>query len=240
MTTGFVEAATPAAPARPHTPVRRAVSDSLPFALGLIPFGLAAGGAAAEAGLSLAAAMFGATTMLAGAAQIAAIEAIDDGVGLAGVVTVVALINLRFVLYGAGVASWFADAPRRQRLALAYPVVDQTFLLCQHRFEEHAAIEWRRRYYLTVTAVLGGTFVGAQLVSFRLGASLPAGAGLHLAAPLAFTGLLARSLSSRSGLVAAATAAAVVVVGSSSTGAATLPVAVGLGVAAALVTARAS
>ena len=214
---------------------RRALSDAAPFAIGLIPFGFAAGGAASDAGLSTVEAMFGATAMLAGAAQLAAIDAIGDDAGIGVVAVVVALVNLRFVLYGAGVASWFAAAPRGRRLALAYPVVDQTFLLCQQRFDDTVSLAWRQRYYLTVTALLGGVFVGSQLVSLQLGAELPDGVGLHLAAPLAFTGLLARSITDRGSVVAALGAAIALLGIVGSIGPLALPLAVGLGVAAALV-----
>jgi len=153
------------------------------------------------------------------------------------VVTVVVLVNLRFVFYGAGVARWFAEAPRRHRLLLAFPVVDQTFLLCQERFATESGLGWRRRYYLTVTAVLAGTYVAGQFVGFHLGTSVPPALGLHLAAPLAFAGMLAKATRGRTDLVAATVAAGTVVAGSA-VGPVALPVAVVLGVGAAVTTRR--
>lgn len=216
-----------------RSPIRRAVADAAPFAIGLIPFGLAAGGAAAEAGLSTTEAMFGATVILAGAAQLAAVDAIGSAAGYGAVAMVVALINLRFVLYGTAVAKWFADAPMRRRLVLAFPVVDQTFLLCQQRFETEERLGWRERYYVTVTAVLAGSFVGAQFVALMLGDVLPTGAGLHLAAPLAFSGLLAKSVTDRRTVIAAATAGIAFVLVVESAGPLALPVSVAFGVACA-------
>ena len=237
----YTEATLPAAagegpPAHRAPASRQAISDTIPFAIALIPFGLAAGGAAADAGLSTAEAIFGAVVMLAGAAQLAAIDAIGSEAGLGTVAMVVALINLRFVINGAGGATWFADAPRGRRLAIVYPVVDQTFLLCQARFEDHTDLTWRQWYYLTVTALLGGVFVGAQLVSLRLGAVLPDAAGLHLAAPLAFAGLLAKSVTGRQTAVAASVTPAVLLVAFGTIGPLSLPIAVGLGVSAAMTT----
>lgn len=222
--------------AAPSSARRRALKDIAPFAIALIPFGLAAGGASAQAGLSVGQSMFGATVMLAGAAQLAAVESIGRGDGVLAVAIAVALINLRFVVYGAGVANWFVEAPRRRRFALVYPIVDQTFLLCQQRFDEETDLTWRQHYYLTATAVLATTFVGSQLVSFWLGTSLPDGVGLHLAAPLAFVGLLARALSDRRTIVAAVVAGTAIVIVSGAIGTLSLPVAVGLGVAAAMTT----
>ena len=164
--------------------------------------------------------------------RLAAVETLAAGGGVVSVVVVVGLVNLRFVFYGAGVATWFDGLPLRRRLLLAFPVVDQTFMLCQQRFEDERDPGWRQRYYLTVTAMLGGTFVGCQVVAYHLGAVLPDGLGLHLAAPLAFAGMLANSLRGRSEVVAGAVAAVVLVGGASAFGRAALPVGVLAGVAA--------
>lgn len=211
-------------------PVRAAIDDTAPFALALVPFGLAVGGASAAAGLSATTALFGAVVLLAGAAQLAAVEMLAADGGILSVVVVAALVNLRFVFYGAGVATWFDGLPLRRRLLLAFPIVDQTFLLCQQRFEDEHDPAWRQRYYLTATALLGGTFVGCQVIAFRLGSNLPDGLGLHLAAPLAFAGMLANSVKGSSAVVAGTIAASIAVVGSSVLGALGLPLGVIAGV----------
>ena len=213
-------------------PVRAAISDSAPFALALVPFGLAIGAASAAAGLSATTAVFGAIVLLAGAAQLAAIEILAVHGGIVSVVVVVALVNLRFVFYGAGIATWFDGLPLRRRLLLAFPVVDQTFMLCQQRFADECDPGWRQRYYLASTAVLAGTFVACQVIAYRLGAHLPDTLGLHLAAPLVFTGMLAHSLRGRVELVAGAAAAVVAVGGATVLGRVGLPLGVLVGVAA--------
>ena len=205
--------------------------DIAPFSVAVIPFGLAVGSASATAGLSGAESMFGALVLLAGAAQLGAVETIGSGGGIVAAAMVATLINLRFVFYGAGVARWFAGVPLRRRLLLAFPIVDQTFLLCQEHFETEADPAWRQRYYLTATAVLASVFVLSQPIAFYLGTALPSGLGLQLAAPLAFAGMIAKSINGRRELIAGAVAAATVVVGSGAVGAIALPIGVGLGVA---------
>ena len=194
-------------------PARAALADTAPFAAALIPFGLAVGAASAAADLPATTAMFGALILLAGAAQLAAVETLAADGGILSVIVVVGLVNLRFVFYGAGVADWFAGVSIRRRLLLAFPIVDQTFMLCQQRFEHELDPAWRQRYYLTVTAFLGGTFVGCQGISHLLGTHVPEWLGLHLAAPLAFAGLLANSLRSRGEVIAGSVAAIAVVAG---------------------------
>lgn len=215
---------------------RAAIDDTMPFALALIPFGLAVGAASAAAGLSGTTALFGAIVLLAGAAQLAAIEVLGNGGSVLSTVLVVGLVNLRFVFYGAGVASWFDTLPLRRRLVLAFPIVDQTFMLCQQRFEHELDPAWRQRYYLTASAVLGGTFVGCQVIAYRLGSTLPDGLGLHLAAPLTFAGMLMNSLKGRGAVVAGTIAASIVIAGSSLLGPLGLPLGVLAGVSAGALT----
>lgn len=223
---------------RPEAVTRRAVVDTAPLAVALIPFGMAVGGASAAAGLSTWESVFGGVALLAGASQLAAIEVIGAGGGMVTAVLVVALINMRFVLYGAGIARWFADAPLAHRFALAIPVVDQTFILCQERFASVTDLTPRKLYYLTSTAVLVSAFLGSQAVAFYIGGNLPASLGLHLAAPLAFAGMLARAAKNSLDVIAGTTAALVVVAGTGLVGAAALPLGVAAGVSAALATER--
>ncbi len=212
------------------SPRRAAIDDTTPFALALIPFGLAVGGASAAAGLSGTTALFGAIVLLAGAAQLAAIEVLGSGGSVFSAVLVAGLVNLRFVFYGTGVASWFDSLPLRRRLLLAFPIVDQTFMLCQQRFEHEHDLAWRQRYYVSATVLLGGTFVGCQVIAYRLGSTLPDGLGLHLAAPLTFAGMLTTSLKRRGDVVAGTIAASIVIAGSSLLGPLGLPLGVMAGV----------
>ncbi len=217
-----------------RTPARQAVADVAPFCLALIPFGLAIGNASAIAGLSPWEAAFGAISLLAGSAQLAAVETIGAGGGVLLTATVVGLINLRFVFYGAGVASWFADQSLGRRLLLAFPIVDQSFILCQERFEDETDPAARQAYYLAATTALVVTFLSCQLIAYRFGANIPDGIGLHLAAPLAFVGMLARAVTNAATLTAAVAAAAVTTLGAGFLGAFALPVGVALGVTLAI------
>jgi predicted branched-subunit amino acid permease len=223
---------------RLDTASRQAVKDTTPFAVALIPFGIAIGGASAAAGFSAWESAFGGIVLLAGASQLAAVEVLGSGGGVLATAVVVALINLRFAFYGAGVARWFADVPMRRQLMLVVPIVDQTFMLCQERFEGRSDLPWRQRYYATATALLVAAFIGSQVVAFHVGGGLPESLGLHLAAPLAFAGMLAKTVTTSSDLVAGTVAAAAVVLGTSVAGTAALPLGVAAGVGAALITGR--
>lgn len=182
-------------PASPTSSVvASAVRDVAPFATSLVPFSLAIGTSAAVNGLTLAEASFGAVVVVAGTAQLAAIELLGNDAGAAVVVTTVMLINARFTIYGAGLGQWFSEVPLRQRLLLAFPLVDQSFLCCEARFATMTGLAERRRYYLTVTAMLLFAFFASQLVGYLAGPTVPGWLGLHLAAPLAFAGMLTKAV----------------------------------------------
>ena len=216
-----------------HSAATMALRDVAPLALALIPFSLAIGATIATSGLPAPAALAGSVLMMSGAAQLALIQLADAGAGLTLAVVTALLINARLVLYSAGFAGWFRELPRRRRLLLAIPLIDQTFLLAQRRFPEHRSVTWRQRYHLTATAVLVVCFVGSQLVGYAVGDGLPDGLGLHLAAPLAFAGLLGAGVKDRSGLVAAGAAATTVAVGGPWLGGLTIPAAALVGLVAA-------
>lgn len=220
------------------TATRQAVKDTAPFAVALIPFGMAIGAASAAAGFSAWESAFGGVALLAGASQLAAVEVLGSGGGVLATAVVVALINLRFAIYGAGVARWFADAPIHRRLVLVVPIIDQTFMLCHERFESRTDLTWRQRYYATSTVLLIAAFICSQVIAFHIGGGLPESVGLHLAAPLAFAGMLAKTVTTSSDLVAGAVAAATVVLGTGIAGSAALPLGVAAGVGAALCTGR--
>lgn len=134
-------------------------------------------------------------------------------------------MNLRFVLYSAGLRVWFAGAPRWRTLVFAAALVDQTFMLCERAFATNDDPEWRWRYYATVSAVLVAVFLGLQPLGYLAGNVLPAGAGLEMAAPLVFAGMLATAVRRRVDLFAATVSAVTVVAAAPLPGGLALPLA---------------
>lgn len=215
--------------------VPMACRDAAPVAAALVPFALAIGAASAAAGLSFLEAIITPALLLAGSAQLAALDLVDSGAGIAVAGATAIVINLRLVLYSTGLRRWFAEAPRWQHLLLAIPLIDQNFLLCEERFAERTDLAWRRRYYLTLSAWLVVTFLVFQAVGFVAGSGLPDGLGLHLAGPLVFAGMLARTVQRSSHLVAAIVSAATIVVAAGLPGGLALPVAAVAGIVVASV-----
>jgi len=210
-------------------PVGTGIRDTLPLAVPIVPFAFAIGSSMAAAGIPLVAGWGGGAMLLAGTAQLSATQVLGDGGGLWAAVGIAILVNLRFILYSAGLRVWFAGAPRWRTFLFATALVDQTFLLCERAFSTHDDPEWRWRYYAAVSGVLVVTFLSMQPLGYLVGNALPAGVGLEMAGPFAFAGLLASAVRRRPDAIAGAAAAVTVVIAAPLPGGLGLPVAAVLG-----------
>src|SRR5687768_18594786 len=72
-----------------------------PMVIGLVPFGLAIGSASASLDVDRTAAWAGSWLILAGSAQLAVMQLLDEGAAPLVVVFAALMINARFVVYSA-------------------------------------------------------------------------------------------------------------------------------------------
>lgn len=82
-----------------------AIRDVAPLALALIPFSLAIGATIASSEVPAAPALAGSLLLMAGAAQLAAIELVDAEAGYVVAVGTALMINARLILYSAAMTS---------------------------------------------------------------------------------------------------------------------------------------
>lgn len=112
-------------PAGPATLTLRGIvqgiRDILPIALFVVPFGIAFGIAAGEAGLAPQEATAMSALIFAGAAQFAALEFWTSPIAWLPLLLVVFAVNARHVLLGAALYPWMRSLPAwRQQLAAAF------------------------------------------------------------------------------------------------------------------------
>lgn len=212
---------------------RAGARDILPLLAAVTPFAVVIGVTIAGADVDPVAGWAASLLLCAGTAQLTAVQLLDHGATPLAVIATVVVVNSRFALYSAGLARWFADEPLWRRLVLAFPLVDQLFVLVSTRFASrpHAAHE-RRAYYTAAAAVLVTGWVATQALAVRFAASIPDVGVLRLAPALVFVGLLTGAVGDRG------TAAAAVVGGVGAVAAAGAPnhlgivVGIALGIAA--------
>ncbi len=206
-------AADPAAPTARRRLALEGARDMTPMVLGIVPFALAVGAAISASSLTAAQGLASAPVILAGSAQLAAVQMLDAGTSAVVVIVSALVINARILLYSAAIAPWFRDQPLHRRMLLALPVIDQMHFTVGPRFQRgDLDSAGRVAYYVGAATWLVGAWLAAQALAVAAGARLPEALGLELAAPLVMAGLLAKSTNSRPTVVAAAVAGLLAVV----------------------------
>jgi predicted branched-subunit amino acid permease len=174
----------------------------------VFPFGLIAGVAAVEAGLTTVQALAASPMIFAGASQLAAMDLIGRSSPVPVIVLTALVINARFAMYSAALAPPFASLPIRHRAVAAYLLTDQAFAMSTIRFartDEPATA--RFAFYLGAALVLALTWHTATIVGVVVGSGVPPEWSLDFAVPLVFIALLFPAITDRATRVAAITAA---------------------------------
>jgi 4-azaleucine resistance transporter AzlC len=100
-----------------------------PVAVGVAGYGVVFGVVARRAGLSVAEAGLMSATVLAGAAQLVAVELWADPIPVAAVVVTTAVVNLRYVLMSAALRPWFRQLAPREAYASVFFFADENWAL---------------------------------------------------------------------------------------------------------------
>jgi predicted branched-subunit amino acid permease len=190
-----------------------------PIVVGIVPFGLIAGAAAVDRGLTVADAMAFSVGIFAGAAQLAVIEVLGTDGSVAVAVVTVLVINLRMMMYSASLSPWLADEPLARRGFAAYVLTDQAYAVSLARYTDPDATDLpasdRLPFYLGAGATLWVSWQLCTITGAVVGGSIPDAVPLGFAVPLVFLTLLPPAVTDRPTVVAAVVGAVVATVGAS-------------------------
>jgi 4-azaleucine resistance transporter AzlC len=175
---------------------------ALPILPGIAPFGLVAGIAAVESGLSPFIAVFMSLTIFAGASQFAAIQLIAAGAAPVVILLTVLVINLRFAMYSASLAPHLAHLGLARRLLAGFLVVDQVFAMAIVRYRS-MPVEGKFPYYFGLGAPIWLVWQLTTAAGAFLGAKVPDSWSLEFTIPLMFLALLIISIRNAPMVVAA-------------------------------------
>lgn len=109
--------------------VRDGFRACVPIALGVAGYGVVFGVLARRAGLSTAEATLMSATVLAGAAQVIAVELWADPVPVVAVVVTTFVVNLRYALMGASLRPWFRHLTPLQIYGSVFFTADENWAL---------------------------------------------------------------------------------------------------------------
>lgn len=199
---------------RPHREFVAGVRAAAPVLLGIVPFGLVAGGTAIGAGLSVLQAAAMSAVVFAGASQLAMIELLGRDSTLGIVVATALIINARMVMYSASLAPYFLSESGGWRGLIAYVLTDQGFALSVTRYDGGVeSVAGRRWFYLGAAAPLWVAWQVCTVVGAVVGARVPSWLPLRFAVPLTFLALLVPSIEDAPRAVAAVVGGTVATVG---------------------------
>ena len=175
-------------------------------------FGLAFGALVRDAGMNPWVGLFGSATVVAGASQIAIVEALKAGAPAAIAILTAILINARFALYSAALAPIWAAFPLRWRLGLAYLMTDQAAVVAMR--EGHEPDPVRRRWFALGAALpFVAVWILGTILGLVLGPVIPAHWQVGFIVPLMFIAVLVPGLHKPAEFVTIAGATAVVLLG---------------------------
>ncbi|WP_224816906.1 AzlC family ABC transporter permease [Hasllibacter sp. MH4015] len=174
----------------------RGARDCGPFVLVAGPFGMLFGVIGTEAGLNIAQVMGFSVVVIAGAAQLAALQLMIDQAPTVIVLLSAIAVNLRMAMYSASLAPYLGKAPLWQRALVGYMNVDQTYAVSILKYEAEPSMNVAERmaYFFGTCLPVVPVWYAATLAGAVLGQSVPGDLGLEFAVPIAFLAIVAPAL----------------------------------------------
>jgi 4-azaleucine resistance transporter AzlC len=201
----------PLAKVSPKTQFIQGVISSLPFWLGVAPFGVAYALAAKTAGLHPFEIQGMSLLVFAGASQLIASGLIAAGANAFSIILVTLIVNLRHLLFGTSLLSVLQPLKWYQKMLLAFGLTDEAYAVSVRKLLQK---ETGPLYLVGAMVSVYVCWQVSTLAGILLGGVIPdpTALGLQLVFPLSFSVMLMPYLKLRPGQ-AAALAAGVLAVG---------------------------
>ena len=186
------------APADPRRAFRRGLAAGLPFVLVIVPFALLFGVIGTEAGLHVSQTMGFSILVVAGAAQVAAVQMMTESAPTLVVLATALAINLRMAMYSAALAPHLGAATLWQRALVSFFLVDQAFAASSVEYERapRAPLAEKLAFFLGTIVPVAPLWYAFTWIGATLGAGIPPEFGLDFAVPITFIAIIAPMLRS--------------------------------------------
>lgn len=185
-----------------HSPYLQGARAMMPIMMGVIPMAVITGVAAASCGLTTMEAMLSSLIMYAAASQLVAYEMIGNGADAVIIFCAAIVLNLRFLLYSAGMAPHMQRASLWQRLAGAFCLSDQAYGITMVQLQKDSKTD-TARFYLGAALFMWCLYVLSAGFGILLGKNISPDLSLDFAIPLTFSALVVPLMRSRELFVAA-------------------------------------
>jgi len=195
----------------------RGFRDMSAPSVAIAAWGLVTGIAMAKV-LSLPQAIGMALLVFGGSAQLSSLPLIAANMPLWTILFAAAVVNLRFVIFGAGLQPHFAHLPLLRRLFLGYIIGDVNFVLFMQRYPAIAADAQqnsaeREAYFYGLSCCNWLAWQGASLVGILLAQNIPNTWDVGFAGTLALLAIAIPLFADRAGMAAMLVAAVISLAG---------------------------
>ena len=208
----------------------------LPWLAGVIPFGLTVGVTIADSSVDPLAGWATGPLLYAGSSQLAAIELLDGGAGIAVVVITVLIINARLLVYSGSMAPSWAGSNGRFRALAAYLLIDPSYAVGTDGYRTYTTRREAHAHYLGCGVLLWVAWQAAIGIGILAGGAVPDISLLSLVVPYYLIAEVVRSTDTRPARTAAVVGAVVAIAAYGVPMHAGAVIAVAAGVAAAALT----
>jgi len=171
---------------------RLGIIKTLPLVLGLIPFGLAYGIVAVQAGFTVAETILMSVVVFAGTAQFMAVVMVQSGAGILLVIASTLLVNLRYLVMGLSLSPYLSETTPRWQRFLAFIISDESYLTSVTHYRDEAEAQGNRYFMLASGGAMYITWNFLSLVGALAAHSItdPLKWGLDFAMPATFLTML--------------------------------------------------
>lgn len=185
------------------TTICSGVSAVMPLCIGDFPFSFIVGALSVSAGMIVWQSTAWSCIVIAGSAQMLAVNMLKTGASLGVIIFTTFVINLRHVLYSASLAGKIRDASFFQKCLMSYALTDEVYATTIKEMEENRGDKYL--FYFTVMLTFWGFWVLANFMGAMFGSSFPdiQKYGLDFAMVAAFIAIVVPQVKSQACMVAA-------------------------------------
>ena len=180
--------------------------EELPLQAGVLPFGMVYGILGIESGMSALETFMLSSLLFAGASQIIFTQLVSAATPALIIITSIAAINARHMLYATSMHRYIGHLPLGWRIVLAYLLTDEAYAVSIRRYIDRPHNQHMHYHLLASGLLLFTVWQASTLAGILLGATIPKALSLGFAIPLSFMAIVIPLLNSAPQIIAALTA----------------------------------
>lgn len=185
------------------TTIYRGISAVMPLCIGDFPFSFIVGALSVSLGMSVWQSTVWSCIVIAGSAQMLALDMLKTGASLGVIFFTTLIINLRHVLYSASLAGKVREASLFKKCCMSYALTDEVYATTIKEMDGNRRDKYL--FYFTVMLTFWVTWVLADFAGALVGSSYPwiQSCGLDFAMVAAFIAIVVPQVRSQACMVAA-------------------------------------